>query len=134
MKKDWTGNGTSVFKTLGSSSHTDHERGDMDYYATEPKAVELLLDNEVFDGNIWECASGENHIADVLKSHGYTVRTSDIVERTPTTEKFDFLGMNVESWDGDIITNPPYRYALEFCERALQSRPQGGDVSPTALP
>lgn len=127
--KDWVGNGTSVFKTLGSSSHADHGRGDRDYYATEPKAVELLLENETFDRNVWECASGENHIADVLRAHGYAVRTSDIVARTPMTETFDFLGMNVEDWDGDIITNPPYRYALEFCERALQSVGTGHKVA-----
>ena len=119
--KDWTGDSNSVFKTLGASNHADRARASMDYYATEPKAVELLLEQETFHHHIWECASGEGHIAKVLERHGYQVRQSDIVKRTPETEELDFLGMNVEEWDGDIITNPPYKYAQEFCERALQT-------------
>lgn len=41
--KDWDGNSNSIYKTLGASSHTDKERETNDYYATEPKAIELLL-------------------------------------------------------------------------------------------
>lgn len=50
--KDWTGNSASVFKTLGASNHTDHERQCEDYYATEPKATEWLCRIEKFDGRI----------------------------------------------------------------------------------
>lgn len=135
--KDWTGDSNSVFKTLGASNHADRARASMDYYATEPKAVELLLEQETFHHHIWECASGEGHIAKVLERHGYQVRQSDIVKRTPETEELDFLGMNVEEWDGDIITNPPYKYAQEFCERALQTVRGGaesGDVPAAAVP
>ena len=39
---DWTGNGNSIYKTLGASNHTENEREANDYYATEPKAAELL--------------------------------------------------------------------------------------------
>lgn len=127
--KDWTGDSNSVFKTLGASNHADRARASMDYYATEPKAVELLLEQETFHHHIWECASGEGHIAKVLERHGYQVRQSDIVKRTPETEELDFLGMNVEEWDGDIITNPPYKYAQEFCERALQTVRGGQKVA-----
>lgn len=42
MKKDRTGNHASVFKTLGASNHTDHERQREDYYPTEPAATEWL--------------------------------------------------------------------------------------------
>lgn len=38
MKRDWTGNYNSIFKTLGASSHTDEEREVNDYYATDPVA------------------------------------------------------------------------------------------------
>ena len=44
--KDWSGNENSVFKTLGASSHTVEEREQNDYYATQPKAVRILLENE----------------------------------------------------------------------------------------
>lgn len=65
-KKDWVGGRASVFKTLGASNHTDHERAWGDYYATEPKATEWLLKLEQFDGPILEPACGEGHISEVL--------------------------------------------------------------------
>ena len=52
-KKDWVGGRASVFKTLGASNHTDHERAWGDYYATEPNATEWLLRLEKFDGPIF---------------------------------------------------------------------------------
>ena len=45
---DWTGNQRSIYTTLGASNHTDKERQQHDYYATEPKAMELLLAEEDF--------------------------------------------------------------------------------------
>ena len=48
MTKDWTGNSNSIYKTLGASNHTDKERQNEDYYATDPKAADLLLELETF--------------------------------------------------------------------------------------
>lgn len=120
--KDWTGNKNSIFKTLGASNHTDKERQNEDYYATDPVAAEWLLkiENIPSDKPIWECASGEDHLADVFKNNGYSVRTSDLVLRKETTEQIDFLGQN-EIWDGSIITNPPYKFASQFIEKAMQT-------------
>jgi len=56
-----------VFKTLGASNHTEQDRGAFDYYATEPKATELLLKLEHFNNNILEPCCGEGHISEVLK-------------------------------------------------------------------
>ena len=94
MAKDWTGNQKSTFITLGASNHTDKERQGEDYYATDPKAAELLLDVEEFLHDIWEPAAGENHLAEVFRQRGHNVRTSDIVARTPTTEALDFLSLD----------------------------------------
>lgn len=116
--KDWTGNQNSVYKTLGASNHTDKEREANDYYATEPKALELLLDLEQFSHRIWEPACGEGHLSEVLKERGYSVVSSDLVDRGYGTGCVDFLQCTDE-WDGDIITNPPYKYAKEFAEHAL---------------
>ena len=63
--KDWRGGRASVFKTLGASNHTDHERAHGDYYATEPKATEWLLKLEKFNGPILEPSCGEGHISKV---------------------------------------------------------------------
>ena len=65
--KDWTGNKNSVYKTLGASNHTDKERQNEDFYATEPKAAKLLLELETFSQNIWECACGEGHLSKVFE-------------------------------------------------------------------
>ena len=87
MSKDWTGNQNSIYKTLGASNHTDKERENNDYYATEPKALELLLELETFSPYVWEPACGEGHLSEVLKFHGHKVRSSDLIDRGyPGTE------------------------------------------------
>ena len=126
--KDWTGNNRSVYGTIGASNHTDKEREENDYYATSPKAVELLLEKETFTEKIWECASGEDHIAKVLRKHGHAVRCTDIIDRTGHTIVEDFLTSPIE-WFGDIITNPPYKYAQEFVEQALSKVQHGRKVA-----
>ena len=44
---DWTGNMRSTFVTLGASNHSEGDRETNDYYATEPKAMELLLEKKL---------------------------------------------------------------------------------------
>ena len=126
--KDWTGNNRSIYGTIGASNHTDKEREENDYYATSPKAVELLLEKEKFAHKIWECAAGEDHIANVLRNQGYEVRSTDIIDRTGHTEILDFLKTD-EKYEGDVITNPPYKYAQEFVEHALDSIRDGNKVA-----
>ena len=129
MAKDWTGNKKSTFVTLGASNHTDKERQREDYYATDPIAARLLLDVEPFEGKIWECACGEKHLAKVFEDAGFEVRSSDIVDRCGN-EVFDFLGIeNCEPWDGNIVTNPPYKYATEFIYKALSLISEGKKVA-----
>lgn len=126
--KDWTGNGNSIFKTLGATNHTDKERQKEDYYATDPVAAELLLQEETFFKDIWEPACGEKHLSKVFERHGYNVRSSDIIDRCGN-EMYDFLGMDNLEWDGDIITNPPYKYAVDFIYKALSIIPDGRKVA-----
>ena len=59
--KDWSGNSKTTFTTLGASNHSATEREDNDFYATDPKALELLLDIEEFDPYVWECSRGKGH-------------------------------------------------------------------------
>ena len=116
-----------IFTPLGASNHTDGERPQDDFYATEPRAAELLLDVETFNRNIWECACGEGHLSKVFTAQGYEVRSTDKVNRG-YGDVLDFLQVT-EEWAGDIITNPPYKYALEFAEKALQVVRPGGKVA-----
>jgi hypothetical protein len=128
--KDWKGNTNSVFKTLGASNHTDDDRQNEDYYATDPKAAELLLKLESFSPKIWEPACGEGHLSKIFEKAGYSVRSSDLINRGYGETGFDFLGMyNTVSWDGDIVTNPPYKYAQEFIEKSLQVIPESKKVA-----
>lgn len=123
--KNWIGDQNSVFKTLGASNHTDSEREVHDYYATDPKACKLLLELESFH-NILEPACGEGHISKVLIDSGVNVISSDVVDRGYGVRK-DFFSYN--EWNGDIITNPPYKYALSFVKHALDIIPEGNKVA-----
>lgn len=125
---DWTGNARSIFTTLGASNHTDEERQREDFYATDPIAAELLCQMETFSKNIWEPACGMGHLSEVFKKHGYNVRSSDLIDRG-YGEVQDFLGMDVQQWDGDIITNPPYKFAVDFIYKALSIIPTGRKVA-----
>ena len=131
---DWTGNKKSIFVCHGASNHTEEERQEHDYYATEPKAVERLLEKEVFCPHVWECACGQGHISEVLKQHGYRVRSSDLIYRGYTeTEVLDFLSVTAADiemdFPRDIITNPPYKFAKEFVEHALDISLEGTKVA-----
>ena len=119
-----------VFTVLGSSNHVPEEREAFDYYATDPKAVEMLLELEQFAPVIWEPACGEGHISKVLQAHGYQVISTDLVYRGfGDPEPLDFLKETLDGFEGDIITNPPYSTGLEFVQRALESVRPGGKVA-----
>lgn len=127
---DWTGNTRAVYVTNGDSSHSTRERESRDYYATDPRAVEELLKREMFDINILEPACGGGHISEVLKAHGYRVKSGDIIQRDYKGQDYtaDFL-QTPTAWIGDIITNPPYKYAAEFVEHALDVIDDGHKVA-----
>ena len=126
--KDWTGNAKSTFVTLGASNHSLEEREDNDFYATDPKALELLLDIEEFDPYVWECACGKGHLSEVLRKRGYIVRSTDLIDRGYGESGVDFLQTD-EKHNGDIITNPPYKYAQQFVEHALDIISDGNRVA-----
>lgn len=128
MNKDWTGDSNSVYKTLGASNHTEEDRQNEDYYATDPKAASLLLQLETFSNNIWECACGEGHLSKIFIENGYNVKSSDLIDRGFGETGIDFLNSDIKEWNGDIITNPPYKFAKEFIEKSLDIIPIGNKV------
>lgn len=126
--KDWTGNGKSVFVCNGASNHSDSERQSEDYYATDPKAIHKLCAVERFTDTVWECACGGGHMVQALRENGYKVYATDIVNRWVVIDEVkDFLAARHSSID--IITNPPYRYAKEFVEHALDIVDEGRKVA-----
>jgi len=128
--KDWNGNINSIYKTIGASNHTDKERQAEDFYATDPIAIDKLLQVEKPSFNIWECACGEEHLLKRLQELGYNAFGTDIVDRgcgTAPRNFFDFTKENVGK-DIDILTNPPYKYAKEFVLHALDLVSEGRKV------
>lgn len=127
MNKDWVGNNKAIFVCNGASNHTDKERQADDYYATEPTATEWLLKLETLNKNIWECACGQGHMAEPLKAAGHNVWCTDLIDRGYGIGGVDFF-KQTEVFDGDIVTNPPYKYAREFVEKALELCKDGNKV------
>jgi hypothetical protein len=132
MNKDWTGNKKSTFTMLGASNHSEGERETNDFYSTDPHTLEIFLEALKRDGielhtNIWEPACGMGHLSEVLKSKGYDVYSSDLIDRGYGVSNINFLECT-DSLTYDILTNPPYKYAQEFVEHALEISYSGAYV------
>jgi hypothetical protein len=93
-------------------------RGD-DFYPTPPEAVEALLAVERFTGQVWEPACGDGAISKVLSTHGYSVISSDLVDRGFGQGRIDFL-LEQKALAPNVVTNPPYKLAEEFAEHAVR--------------
>ena len=90
--KDWTGNKNSIYSCLGASNHTIEDRQEEDYYATDPIAADLLLNEEVFNNKIWECACGEGHLSKIFIKKLYNTKSTDIIDRG-FGDVYDFLSI-----------------------------------------
>ena len=109
MANDWTGNSNSIYKTLGASNHTDKEREENDFYATQPIAIDkLYATGELTCKDIWECACGQGDLSKRLEDFGYNVTSTDLIDRGYGKGGVDFFKCN-EVFNGDILTNPPYK-------------------------
>ncbi len=90
-----------------------------DYFPTPRWATYALMDNENFDGDIWECACGDGAMSEVLQLGSNTVISSDLYDRGYGEGGIDFLKSNRRA--SNIITNPPYNSAEGFVEKGLVS-------------
>ena len=132
--KDWVGTKNSLFKMLGASNHCDEEREENDFYATDPVAIDWLLKYENFSEFVWETCCGAGHLSERLKSFGHKVFNTDIIDRgyQDFNEVLDFLtcdGWKGSLFQGDIITNPPYKYCSEFIKKSLDVVGEGRKVA-----
>jgi hypothetical protein len=89
-----------------------------DFYPTPDWATYALIDNERFEGKIWEPACGDGSMVRVLRDTGRPVDASDLFDRGYGEIGVDFLKANrsVEN----IVTNPPYNSAEGFVEAGLR--------------
>ncbi len=111
MKKEWTGNSNSGrYAVAAKKKGSTTERAADDFYATDPKALEMLLDKsslwlrdvlnsflrrsdngkyrvrrngwrDYFAPEIWEPAAGTGNLCECLRERGYNVIGSDIKDR-----------------------------------------------------
>ena len=129
--QDWIGNGKSVFRAIAASNHSNYEREPTDFYATDPKALEIFLaaikrDGFILPHKICEPACGMGHLSKVLERHGYEVDSYDLYDHGYGKTGVNFLesGLKYECF----LTNPPYKYALPFVRKALENVLPGGYV------
>jgi hypothetical protein len=89
-----------------------------DFFRTPPWATFALIDNEKFEGEIWESACGDGAMSDVLQQTGQPVRSSDLYDRGYGEIGFDFLS---PQWSSDnVVTNPPYNCAEGFVSSGVK--------------
>ena len=67
-------------------------------------------------------------MVDRLRERGKKVLSTDVVDRSHQDFIEDFLKTE-RDFDGDIITNPPYKFATEFVLKALEKVREGGKVA-----
>ncbi|GAB6013595.1 class I SAM-dependent methyltransferase [Viscerimonas tarda] len=117
----------STFSPIGAGSHSAYIREKDDYYATFPTAIDTLLTHVEIpkDIKIWECACGEGHLSKRLIEKGYEVYSTDIINRN-FGEVANFFDCTEKLESGIwILTNPPYKYAMEFVLHALELLQEG---------
>lgn len=89
-----------------------------DFYPTPPEGTKALLRVESFTGLIWEPACGDGAISKVLEEHGYSVVSTDLVDRGYGDSGVDFL-MEYRPMAPNIVTNPPFKMVAPFIRKSL---------------
>ena len=87
-----------------------------------------MLDVEPELTDIWEPACGAGHLAGVFEQYNKLAEATDLIDRGYGKPNVDFL-QSSHHHNGDIVTNPPFRYALEFVQKSLDLIPEGRKVA-----
>jgi hypothetical protein len=89
-----------------------------DFFPTPRWATFALIENETFNGEIWECACGDGSMSRVLAETGQPVRSTDLHDRGYGTPGVNFL--TAQSLADNIVTNPPFNCAEGFVVSGLK--------------
>ena len=111
----------SLFNLNGGFKPTTKRSADLDgsdFYPTPSWATHALIDNERFEGDIWECACGDGSMSKVLSQTGRRIFSSDLYNRGFGETGLDFLTSNQRQ--PNIITNPPFHSAEGFVAQCLK--------------
>lgn len=103
-----------------NSSHSNSDRG-LDAYFTPREAIVSLIaiEQEHLPKWIWEPACGDGAIVRPLREAGYNVTASDIKNYGFPCEIIDYFRMLPDPTIRGIVTNPPFKLAIRFAEKAL---------------
>lgn len=115
------------------------DRDPHDFYPTPPGATMALCLVEQFPGVVWEPACGALDMVRVLERASAAARVvaTDICAQVGAVRSWqvgDFLnppGLWFESLarPDHVVTNPPFKLARPFIDRALAAVPEGGKVA-----
>jgi hypothetical protein len=89
-----------------------------DFFPTPAWATHALIENERFEGEIWEPACGDGSMARVLEKTGCPVIATDLYNRGYGEAGHDFLKPSF--YCDNIITNPPYNSAEGFVRSGVK--------------
>lgn len=109
-------------------SVTRNKSDGFDFYKTPAWVTKILLDEEKFEGCIWEPACGDGAICEALKDYGYlNVMASDIKDYGYLNSIFGHDFLKEEKSIPNIITNPPFtkNMPLKFmikCEKLVDKK------------
>lgn len=111
----------TTYNLYGSYKPTLKRYADLngpDFFPTPEWATHALIENEHFEGDIWECACGNGSMSEVLNLVSEDVRSSDLYDRGYGEAGVDFL--TATSKATNIVTNPPYNAAEGFVKKGLE--------------
>lgn len=113
--------------------HSNYEET-RDFIPTPPFATRALYEHaapELKDGahglTAWDPAAGHGHMTRVFKEYGHREVFASDLEGSPAhgVHQFDFLDPEVNAKHDVIITNPPYKHADLFVQKALRQARYG---------
>lgn len=108
---------------MGARNGAKNERDPNDFYATDPTALNVLLDSNKIElsHKVLEPCAGLGHLSKRLKERGHEVISWDIIQRDfPLDWVGDFTTNENIPQDCDILTNPPFDLILPIATHALK--------------
>jgi hypothetical protein len=93
-------------------------RSQADFYVEPAWCARRLFEVEPFTGLIWDPACGLSTIPKAARTAGLSSYGSDIAEDAVGTQQ-DFLTASPLASPFSVVTNPPFKLARKFAERAL---------------
>ena len=89
-----------------------------DFFPTPAWATHALIENEKFQGDIWESACGNGAMSTVLDLAVRSVVSTDLYDRGYGEGGVDFLAAKRKV--DNVVTNPPYNAAEGFVKQGTK--------------